>query len=445
MSDELFLKLKTSLTYISILCIVLCNAQDFHFIDRDSKSERLDFQLISNMIVIPVEINGVELSFIFDTGANATLLFNTTHIDSLLLNDAKEIRIKGLGSSKSIVAINSTNNEIKLGGIINNDQSIKLIIDDNINFSKRLGIPIHGVIGTELLKDFIVEVNYSSQYIKFYSPTTYRKKKLQRYQKVDLEIHKDRCFLISNIQLNQKEKRVKLLLDSGSSDAIWLFVNKDIAVPETYFTDYMGTGIAGNIYGRRSLMDRFSLGRFTLEDVNVAFPDSEYIKFIKGKIDRNGSIGASMIKRFNLVLDIESQALYIKKNKYFKEPFEYNRSGLEIEHAGSKEVVILNPNLTQIDGNHSLSIKEFYTMKLVPIYKITQVRLESPAYGVGIRSGDVLVSINKDVLDHKKIDEVRSYLSVEEGEEINVVIDREGEILEFSFVQEEIMKKAIKQ
>ena len=58
------------------------------------------FELISNLIVFPVEINGVELSFLLDSGVSRPLLFNITDLDSLQIKNAENIFIR---DRKSVV------------------------------------------------------------------------------------------------------------------------------------------------------------------------------------------------------------------------------------------------------------------------------------------------------------------------------------------------------
>ncbi|MDG1793522.1 MAG: hypothetical protein P8H44_03115 [Flavobacteriaceae bacterium] len=56
------------------------------------------------------------------------------------------------------------------------------IVDSSINFAPTLGIPIHGIIGYDVFKDFIVEVNYSRKFIKLYNPKTYSPKLSKKWR-----------------------------------------------------------------------------------------------------------------------------------------------------------------------------------------------------------------------------------------------------------------------
>ena len=65
-----------------------------------------------------------------------------------------------MGDDKPIEALKSSNNTVIIGEAINLNQDLYAIIDASINFTPSLGIPIHGIIGYDVFKDFIVEINY---------------------------------------------------------------------------------------------------------------------------------------------------------------------------------------------------------------------------------------------------------------------------------------------
>jgi hypothetical protein len=69
------------------------------------KSSRIRFQLINNIIVMPIELNGVKLSFVLDTGVSRPILFNLVNMDSLQIKNTERAYLRGLGSNGSIQAI----------------------------------------------------------------------------------------------------------------------------------------------------------------------------------------------------------------------------------------------------------------------------------------------------------------------------------------------------
>ena len=96
-----------------LLCFpVFGTAQGFD-LPQGQKFQKVKFQLINNLIIIPMEINGSELSFILDSGVGRPILFNISDQDSIQINNVSEITIRGLGQGEPIQALRSRNNFFK--------------------------------------------------------------------------------------------------------------------------------------------------------------------------------------------------------------------------------------------------------------------------------------------------------------------------------------------
>ena len=305
------------------------------------KSSRIRFKLINNIIVMPIELNGVKLSFVLDTGVSRPILFNLVNMDSLQIKNTERAYLRGLGSNGSIQAIKSKGNIIKIGEAIAVNKDVSMVFDLSINFTPRLGVPVHGIIGFDIFKDFVVEINYASKYIKLYKPEFFKPKTSSKWNRLSIEVINKKPYLKGKVRLSLEEIPVKLLMDTGSSDALWLFEGskKNIEVSqEMYFNDFLGKGLSGPVYGRRSKVKSFSVASFTLDKVNVAFPDSIYLSIARNFKQRNGSISGYILKRFNIFFDYNGEQIWIKKNSNFKAPFYYNNSGITLEQRGYRVV-----------------------------------------------------------------------------------------------------------
>ena len=95
-----------SLLFLLLTTLPLFSQEGFRF-DTDKKKITIPFQISNNLIVIPVEINGVNLNFLLDTGVEKTILFSLDNADSLQFNDIERIKIKGLGDGMPIEAFHS--------------------------------------------------------------------------------------------------------------------------------------------------------------------------------------------------------------------------------------------------------------------------------------------------------------------------------------------------
>ncbi|MBT8274266.1 MAG: retropepsin-like domain-containing protein, partial [Bacteroidia bacterium] len=261
------------------------------FVLQKGKSEKINFKLINNLIVFPVEINGVELSFLLDTGVSKPIIFNFLNItEALQINQAEKIYLRGLGEGEPVEALKSSNNIFRIGNAINIQQDLYAIFDPNLNFAPRLGVPIHGIIGYDFFKDFIVEINYSKHFIRINTHGSYKPKKCRSCKTLNLDFFNNKPYVASEIQLEGVRIPVKLLIDSGGSDALWLFEDKprDIMVPEKSYHDFLGRGLSGKVYGRRAKIDAVTVSDFKLKNVNVAFPDSTAITFARKFKERSG-------------------------------------------------------------------------------------------------------------------------------------------------------------
>ena len=83
-------------------------SQDKFVIQNKKQSDKIRFKLINNLIVIPVNINGVTLSFLLDTGVSKPIIFNFLNVsDTLQIKNAETIYLKGLGGGESVEALKS--------------------------------------------------------------------------------------------------------------------------------------------------------------------------------------------------------------------------------------------------------------------------------------------------------------------------------------------------
>lgn len=435
------------------LCVPIFSFSQGFELGGGNNVQKVKFQLINNLIIIPIDVNGAKLSFLLDSGVSAPILFNISDQDSIQINNVSEVEIKGLGAGEPIIGLSSKGNSFKINEIQNTNQSLFVVLDKDINFSSSLGIPVHGIIGYDLFRDFVVDINYSSKVIKFYDPKYYSPKLTKRHEILPLDIENRRAYIDGNVFFgNDNEIPVRLLIDTGSSDAIWLFEDgeKGIDIPEKNYEDFLGKGLSGNIFGKRTMVEGFRLGKNSLKGPKVAFPQMKNYNSLKNIGDRNGSIGGEILKRFNVVFNYPKKEITLKRNKNFKTPFQYNMSGIELMHAGmrfitenltdSKGVVKNDKNDHSSFGNVQILFEGTTRLSLVPEIIVSSIRTGSPAHEVGLQEGDLILSVNGRSVHRYKLQEVLSMLNEREGKRVKLVIERSNEDLQFSFVLKKLFK-----
>ncbi len=440
-------------TVFSILLLFVASeaiSQSRFQLENASERQSVSFKLLNNLIVFPIEVNGRPLNFILDSGVGATLLFNLYPKDSVMLHNKEKVRLQGLGSEESVEAVLSKGNLFTFGNIRGYNQSLYLILDDSFDLSSKLGITIHGIIGYEILKDFVVDINYGTKRINFYNPETYKHKICKKCETFELDFFKLKPYINVGIKLESVSDNiipVKLLIDSGGSDALWLFENShpDILPPKKFFNDFLGEGLSGAVHGKRAYIESLKIGKFELKRPTVSFPDSSSISYARQFEDRNGSLGAAVLKRFNVTFDYKNKKISIKKGSLFKEPFRYNMSGIELVYNGKQLVREQNYSTTGItDGKANekntviLDYNYKYTFK--PSYKIHNLRVDSPGYNAGLMAGDIVIKINGRFAYEMELDEIIGKFFEKENTKISLVVERNGKDYEYHFFLKDMLK-----
>lgn len=430
---------------VSILCFFLIGlfgfSQSRFVIENKQRSSSIRFKLINNLVVIPVEVNGVELSFLLDTGVSKPIIFNFLNVsDTLNIKETETIFLRGLGEGKMVEALKSKNNIFKIGEAIKLNQDLYAVFNANLDLSPRLGIPIHGIIGFDLFRDLVVRINYSTQRLKLTELQAYKSKKCRTCETFNLEFYNGKPYLNAKVEIDGKNIPVKLLIDSGGSDALWLFENEALGIhsSDKFFYDFLGYGLNGSVYGKRSKVDKFSLKSFELKKANVAYPDSSSVIFAQQIRNRNGSLAGNILKRFNVVFNYQKARVTLKKNRYFNQPFSYNKSGIELAHDGVRIVKeesgsALKPR-ENLENRTRVVIEAQYKMALKPAYGIVELRENSPAEKAGLRKGDIVISINGKQTHQYSLQEIMQMFHDDTGKKIRLRVERNGTPLNFSFV-----------
>ncbi|WP_428742710.1 aspartyl protease family protein [Tenacibaculum sp.] len=418
--------------------------QNFQFFGKNTEKQSLKFQMINNLIVIPLEINGSQLSFILDTGVNKTILFNLTSKDSIGLNDIKKVSIRGLGSGEPVEALLSRNNTFRIKDIISSNQDLYVILKDAFDISAKMGITIHGIIGYDLLKDIIVKINYANKRIDFYNPRTYDKSVCGKCVSFPLQFYRNKPYIDVKVQVDELSEKmipVKLLVDTGGSDAIWVFegTKKELKTPRKFFKDIVGEGFSGTIYGNRSRIQKISIGKFHIKEPTASFLDSSSTFNARKFKERNGSIGGEILKRFKVWIDYPNERIILKKNASLKKGFYYNMSGLHIVHDGQE--LVKEKSMTKVVDSYNndtqqknvISFIDSYFYRFKPKYKIDKIVLNSPASRAGLMVGDIIKKINGKAAHEYHLGEIVDMFHTEPNRKIKIEVERAGVKLKFEF------------
>ncbi len=377
--------------------------KDLAFANPNQSRISFQFKFINNLIIVPVIINDSDtLHFILDTGLSTSIMTEVSWGDTLSLNYTRQVKLKGLGQGEPVDALHSYGNNFNISGIQGANQDLYVLLQNVFNLSAIFGTKVHGLIGYNMFKNFIVEINYDRKVITFHNPDKYKPSRYRRRGiTLPLIIHQTKPYVYGAITMNDgTEIPVKLLLDTGASHALWIDVESDenINYPGKTADVFLGKGLNGDIYGKIGRMHQFTIGDFTFDEPIVAFPDSLSAGNAIGRDNRNGSLGSEILRRFHVIIDYPNSLITLFPNNQYRSEFRLNRSGIEIE--------------APLPG--------------IPYYIISNVRKDSPADKAGLRKGDEIKYINGKNSLTLTINEMYQFFQKKPGYKLKLNVTREG-------------------
>src|SRR5438034_2916564 len=310
-----------------------------HFISGNNAA-KIPFELTGNLILLQARLNeSGPLWFILDTGATDTV------IDSQL---AKALRLKatgrtvGTGSAGTATALIFKGTSLELPNIEATNLTLYGLPIDFL--SAPLGRRISGVIGNDILKQLVLEVDYESQVVNLYQPESYSYSGSGEVIPVTLEDNLP--FIRARIALAGRPViGGKFVLDSGATGAILFntpYVNRNKlldSISKTIQSREGGVGGTAKAFSGR--VKTIRLGSFQLENSVAKF--SRATRGDDASASYDGLIGGDILRRFKVVFDYYRRRMILEPNAQFSEPYEVDMSGLDIATEGEDfSVVVVN-------------------------------------------------------------------------------------------------------
>jgi len=341
------------------------HAQDFHFMDKQKKLS-FAFKLIKNLIVVPVYINGKgPYDFVLDTGVGPMIITDPSIIDSLDFTLMRKIKVSGLGL-ESVEAFVSQNVSARISRAKMDHIPTAILKEDLFNLSGHLGIKIYGLIGFSFFNSFVVDIRYTNNRIFISNPDSKIKYK---GSKIPISIENMKAYVYADVEVPDGAiVQAKFLIDTGASHALSMEMLNGNMFPQPFskIKANLGMSLSGQIKGYLGRIKQFSIGNYDFKDVISGFPDYHVISEKIDLKNRNGNLGAELLRKFNIQLNYRDGFMYVKPNSFYKIPFEHDMVGM---------VVYLDP--------------KNYTR-----YIIGEVDENSPAEKSGICPNDEIIGVN---------------------------------------------------
>jgi hypothetical protein len=394
---------------IALLCFVAFtgNSQLKPLSIEHGESTTFKFRLFNNLVLLKGSLNGSDtLTLILDTGVKNSIILNKSIGDKLGLSYSRSVNLLGTGSDQIISALVVDSTHLNLYGVSGSIKTLLVLEEDYLQIRESFGADVHGILGYDIFRRFIVRIDYVNHQITFYYPSAFKESRW--FTRIPMDIINGKPYIDVQVKRDKfNGYTTKLLLDLGASHSALfeLETHDSLALPDKHISCNLGRGLGGDIAGYKARVKYLAIDEFHIEDAIVSYTHP-YIH-IKDSSDiyRHGTVGAEIFTRFTIIIDYFNKAVYLRKNSFFKSKFEYNMSGLDLMAKGK------NLNL-------------FY---------ISNVAKDSPSDQAGALPGDLILSINGINTLQYDIDELQRLFHSRNKRWIRIQALRNNQILEYKF------------
>lgn len=358
----------------------------------------IPFELALRHIIVKVRVdNSRPLSFVLDTGDQFAII-DYARAKELGLKLAGQVRVGGAGGGTQLGAF-VTGSSFTLEGLDNFSQPVNLAFPVG-NMSPRFGQDFDGIIGSEFIKKFVVEVDYLARVLRLHDRKTFVYQGSGEAIPVKLNGAGHPIITAEVTPLGGSPVKGRFVVDIGSSLALALyspFVTEHglLNPPLKTIRALGGAGAGGETVGRLGRVSELKIGKYVVSKPITMFSEDKAGAFATKEV--LGNIGAQVMNRFRVWLDYERDRIIFEPNANFGKPYDRAFSGLTI----------------RADG------QDYRT------FRITHVLEDSPASEIGLKENDIITAVDNTAaatIDLTKLNEmfereVTYQLSVQRGTE----------------------------
>ena len=330
--------------------------------------------IVVTRVHIPVSVNGAApATFILDTGAAGSAI-DPKYAESLGIKARSSGTARGAGGSVKVGLARDV--EISFAGLRAELERSPMTPLGAI--SLRIGQPVHGVLGYDVMRKYVTEIDYAHERVTFH-PLSFE----LPAEAVRVPIRFEGRLPLIDARLvlpDGRELRPRLLVDTGAGSGLILtraYVAKNDIELEKTLDVSGGMGVGGETSVRIGRISSLQLAGVTLDNPIAALSRDTRGVFAASEFD--GLIGGPILRRFTLYVDYPRKEFAFLPNAALKEPFEADASGLGLS--------------SRDDSFEAVVIRE--------------VLPHSPAAEIGLRPGDELLAIDGKPVVPAQMDEIR--------------------------------------
>lgn len=386
------------------------------------------FTYVNGLIQLKIKLNGVPLSFIYDTGAEYSILTNPEIAYILDIRIVREIDVFGSDLVKQMTAYvteplhielyetqfvrdrkpNENKDVVYLVERERQTQDVKffsrqapIIILENDIFEKEFfSNAISGIIGASFFSNMMVEIDYRRQRLSLYPYGV--NPDLSGFVEMPVKFSGHKPVLSTNLKINPDDDKTdaRLLIDTGCSIPLLLLENIDtkFKLPEITVNGQIGVGLGGNLTGWIGLAKSMEMGDYQFNNLLAKFQNIDSAVGTRPDYIRDGLLGNEILSRFTVIIDNINKKVYFKPNKYIDDPMDYDKSGLTIFASGK-------------------NLDEYYIKYVIP---------GSPGDIAGLKPGDRIIRVQCWPHQFWSVSRIAKLLRKKENKLIRMQVLRDG-------------------
>lgn len=357
-------------------------------------SSKIKVSLFDNIIYIPVSVNdNPPINFVLDTGAPEITTIEKGLITKLNIKTKKGGYLRGAGS-KSIEFVLLEGVKLTLPSI--KVTGVRIVAHSLIHMEPYWGKPKYGLLGGNVLKHVVTEIDYIKKYVRFYQPDKYFYR--GDGKTISIKFISNAILVKARIRINIGDNDFEglFLIDTGVRNTFFNspFVRKNQIIKKSkkIVENITGFGIGGEGFGKLSRIKSVQMGGFNLDNPVIELTTDT--KGVAASKEFDGIIGADLLSRFKVIFDYKRSEMILEPNENFNNTFKYDMSGIYL--------IVYNKNL----------------------YKVAYVVKNSPAELAGIVKGDVLLQVDGNSVTHYNYEQIKNIFK-QEGKTIILKILRD--------------------
>jgi hypothetical protein len=289
----------------------------------DGNPSSIPFQLTDGLIYMQASLNGSQpLWMMLDTGSSVTV-FDESVSKTLGLQFPGEGNAYGPGQGSAQKLAFASHTTLMFAGANLGDQTVATLPLEW--FSRAVGRTTDGFLGSNVFRNYVVEIDYANQLLRLHDPETYSYS--GSGQRLPLQFIWDSIPSVRAEVVAQDGTAITgiFLIDSGATTAIWLTRAFSDAHPEFLSEQEVievpdVVAVGGELSTRLGRVPAVRLGGFEIYMPLTQF--SQNTSGIFATPNLAGTIGAQMLRRFTVIFDYPHREMILEPNEHFGDPSE---------------------------------------------------------------------------------------------------------------------------